>query len=338
MTHNFVIFGSSWDLYKQSYSDLYQLENARYISDPSVNINKGIDKWLYKLQHNPHIYNRVHFPWKERMYPYYFKDDFENTKNNGENLVFVFQGGWLLNEYADYPAYLKKHYPLAKFVLFLQDLFRMIKGKDRIANLDIDQVRKEFDLILSFDQNDCEEYGFTYHPLVFSSYHGVIEDMPQSDVYFLGKAKNRFAEIIGCFEQLWRYNVDTDLWLVGVKPEEQVYKDKIHYVSSMAYLENLQHVLHCNCELEIMQAGGFGYTQRMCEVISLDKKLITNNRTVHEAPFYNSDYIFQIEKPSDITQEMCEKIKKRECVDYHYKENLSPIELLEFIEEKLRKA
>lgn len=71
MTHNFVIFGSSWDLYKQSYSDLYQLENARYISDPSVNINKGIDKWLYKLQHNPHIYNRVHFPWKERWYPYY---------------------------------------------------------------------------------------------------------------------------------------------------------------------------------------------------------------------------------------------------------------------------
>lgn len=112
---------------------------------------------------------------------------------------------------------------------------------------------------------------------------------------FLGKSKNRLAEIIGCFEQLWRYNVDTDLWLVGVKPEEQVYKDKIHYVSSMAYLENLQHVLHCNCELEIMQAGGFGYTQRMCEVISLDKKLITNNRTVHEAPFYNSDYIFQIE-------------------------------------------
>lgn len=118
---------------------------------------------------------------------------------------------------------------------------------------------------------------------------------------------------------------------------EQVYKDLIHYPISMSYQDNLQHVLHCNCELEIMQAGGFGYTQRMCEVIAFDKKLITNNPTVHEAPFYNSDYIFQIEKPTDITKEMCEKIKKRDIVDYHYKEKLSPIELLEFIEKKLTK-
>ena len=34
---------------------------------------------------------------------------------------------------------------------------------------------------------------------------------------------------------------------------------------------------------------------------------------------------------------MCEKIKKRDIVDYHYKEKLSPIELLEFIEKKLTK-
>lgn len=33
---------------------------------------------------------------------------------------------------------------------------------------------------------------------------------------------------------------------------------------------------------------------------------------------------------------MCEKIKKKEKVDYHYKEKLSPIELLEFIDNKLK--
>ena len=194
-----------------------------------------------------------------------------------------------------------------------------------------------FDLTVSFDQNDCKQYGFIYHPLVFSSYHGEIKNMHDSDVYFLGKVKNRFKDIIGCFERLYENDVKADFFLFGVYKNEQVYKDLIHYPISMSYQDNLQHVLHCNCELEIMQAGGFGYTQRMCEVIAFDKKLITNNPTVHEAPFYNSDYIFQIEKPTDITKEMCEKIKKRDIVDYHYKEKLSPIELLEFIEKKLTK-
>lgn len=334
MKYNYVIFSSSWDLYQQSYSDLKTVNYAQYISDPSKNINKGLDKWIYKFLRNPHVYYRIKFPWPEHWYPYYYKDDFRDSGCLGENLVFVFTRGWLVDEFMNYPSYLKEKYPKAKFVLFLQDLFKMVKGKDRAAN--IDKVRNDFDLILSFDQNDCQEYGFTYHPLVFSSYHGTIEDMPSSDVYFLGKAKNRLTEIINCFERLWEYNVDTDIWLVGVKSENQVYKDRIHYVSSMPYLDNLQHVLHCNCELEIMQAGGFGYTQRMCEAISLDKKILTNNPTVHKAPFYNPDYIFQIGNPSDITKDMCDKIKKKEIVDYHYKEKLSPIELLEFIENKLK--
>lgn len=334
---HFVIFGSDWDLYKQSFSDIFDKDNVSYICEPSKSMPFR-DKILYGIQHNKHLYRRYILPISNHWFPYYIKDIFENIPQEGENVIFIFQRKWLVDEYYGFVTYLKNKYPKAKFVLFLCDLFCTIQSNKGGQKITIDEIQTMFDLTVSFDQNDCEEYGFTYHPLVFSSYHGVIENMPQSDVYFLGKAKNRFAEIIGCFEQLWGYNVDTDLWLVGVKPEEQVYKDKIHYVSSMAYLENLQHVLHCNCELEIMQAGGFGYTQRMCEVISLDKKLITNNPTVHEAPFYNSDYIFQIEKPSDITKEMCEKVKKKECVDYHYKENLSPIELLEFIDNKLKNA
>lgn len=332
----FVIFGSEWDLYKQSFSDIFGKGNVSYICGPSKSISY-IDKVLYRFQHEKHLYRRYILPIKKHWFPCYIRDVSDNLPHDGENIVFIFQRKWLVDEYQGFVSFLKEKYPKAKFVLFLCDLFSTIQSKGG-KRMTIDEIKNLFDLIISFDQNDCKRYGFIYHPLVFSSYHGVIKNMPQTDVYFLGKAKNRLPEIIGCFEQLWKYNVKTDLWLVGVKPEEQVYKDKIHYVSSMSYLENLQHVLHCNCELEIMQAGGFGYTQRMCEVISLDKKLITNNPTVHEAPFYNPDYIFQIEKPSDITKEMCEKIKKRESVDYHYKEKLSPIEFLEFIEEKLRKA
>lgn len=328
MRYKFIIVGSSWDLYKQSYSDLYDKDFAEYICEPPQNI-QGIDRIIYNIQHNPHIYNRINLPFKERWFKYYFQES-----SNVDNLCFVFFGRNLLDDYQGYQQYLKKLYPEAKFVLFFQDLFYM--HHDRKNNgLNLSEIEAQFDLILSFDQNDCKKYGFTYHPLVFSSFHGQLKEMPFFDVYFLGKAKNRLFEIVACFEKLWDCGVSTDIYLVGVDEKKQVYKDKIHYINNMSYPENLQHVLHCNCELEIMQAGGHGYTQRMCEVISLDKKLITNNPIVHEAPFYNPDYIFQIKSAEDITSEMCEKIKKHEPVDYHYKENLSPVELLQFIEKHL---
>ena len=295
------------------------------------------DKILYGIQHNKHLYRRYILPISNHWFPYYIKDICENIPEEGENVIFIFQRKWLVDEYYGFVTYLKNKYSKAKFVLFLCDLFCTIQSNKRGQKITIDEIQSMFDLTVSFDQNDCKQYGFIYHPLVFSSYHGEIKNMHDSDVYFLGKVKNRFKDIIGCFERLYENDVKADFWLVGVNKNEQVHKDLIHYPISMSYQDNLQHVLHCNCELEIMQAGGFGYTQRMCEVIAFDKKLITNNPTVHEAPFYNSDYIFQIEKPTDITKEMCEEIKKRDIVDYHYKEKLSPIELLEFIEKKLTK-
>lgn len=295
------------------------------------------DKILYGIQHNKHLYRRYILPISNHWFPYYIKDICENIPQEGENVIFIFQRKWLVDEYYGFVTYLKNKYSKAKFVLFLCDLFCTIQSNKRGQKITIDEIQSMFDLTVSFDQNDCKQYGFIYHPLVFSSYHGEIKNMHDSDVYFLGKVKNRFKDIIGCFERLYENDVKADFWLVGVNKNEQVHKDLIHYPISMSYQDNLQHVLHCNCELEIMQAGGFGYTQRMCEVIAFDKKLITNNPTVHEAPFYNSDYIFQIEKPTDITKEMCEEIKKRDIVDYHYKEKLSPIELLEFIEKKLTK-
>ena len=181
------------------------------------------------------------------------------------------------------------------------------------------------------------QYGFVYHPLVFSCYRGVIDDMSNSDVYFLGQPKNRLKEIISCLEQLWKNDIKTDVHLIWVDTKEQVYQDKISYHDNVIpYQTNLQHFIHANCALELMQHGGVGYTQRMCEAIAFDKKIITNNALVHKAPFYNPNFIYQIKSAADITPEICQRIKKVEPVDYHYKEQISPLELLQFIEDKLK--
>jgi len=159
--------------------------------------------------------------------------------------------------------------------------------------------------------------------------------MPDSDVYFLGKAKNRLSEIIGAYKRLRSFGLKCDFHLVGVEKEQQVYKDDIQYISSIDYQTNLQHILHTKCLLEVMQQDGAGYTQRMCEAVALDKKIITNNSMIDKAPFFNDKFILQYSNPSEITRDFCIGLKDKENVDYNYKENFSPKELLEFISQRL---
>lgn len=336
MKREYVIFWSTWDLYRQSYADIIALDNVQYIERPLSRLG-GVYRRLYDFVHYEHsgfvkkmLHKIAKSIFTEDYWMYFYFDEKKIKKNNG---VFIFSGWWHLC-YVKYFLYLKKKYPNARYVLFFSDLFDNIKN-DAIK-LDIEFIKQNFDLILSFDQDDCKRYGFIYHPLVFSQYRGIIEDLPMYDIYFLGQPKNRFKELISCFEKFWKYGLKTDICLVGVKPEEQVYKEKIQYSDEfISYKENLQRTLHAKCELEIMQKGGAGYTQRMCEVIALDKKIVTNNPLIHEAPFYNPDYIFQIRSTDDITEELCDKIKAEKVVDYHYKEKLSPVELLEFIDARV---
>lgn len=331
MEYNYVIFGSDWDLYLQSYSDIYGQENVRYIAGHAGG-KKGLMRRLSKLHFSAALYNHFNVPGKGLWNGTYFKNDFSINRP----LCFIFMGGWL--EFDNYGLfdYLKSKYPSAKYVLFLQDLIDRIRRGNKWLHVDVDKIKRTFDLILSFDQNNCDTYGFVYHPLVFSSYHGVIDNnIKDSDVYFLGKAKNRLPEIISAYEKLRSYGLNCDFHLVGVKEDEQVYKNEIFYISGMEYQTNLQHILHTKCLLEVMQQNGTGYTQRMCEAVALDKKIITNNSKIDEAPFYRDKFILKYSDTSEITKSFCDNIKKNESVDYHYKENFSPRELLTFISDRL---
>ena len=331
MKYNYVVLGSSWDLYKQSYSDLANVDYAEYLADYFSNVNNILKQFLLKINLSSKYNNIFPIPFKEYCFSQFLGHEFPVNKPR----CFIFFRNWLRLENFGFSDYLRKTYPNCKLVLFRQDLVH-VEGNDYIKEEEERVLcNKIFDLILSFDQEDCIKYNYVYHPLVFSSYHGEVENLPKSDVYFLGLVKNRYKEIVKCFERLWENDVVVDANLVGVPISQRVYPDKINYIDGMDYKTNIQHVLNSNCELEIMQVGGHGYTQRMCEVISLDKKLLTNNPIVNTAPFYNPDYIFQINDYRDIDKDICSMIKKRDKVDYKYKENLSPIELIHFIEKHL---
>ena len=90
MEYNYVIFGSDWDLYKQSYSDIYNQDNVRYIAG-HVDNKKGLEKMLCKLHFSAALYNHINVPGKSFWNSSYFKDDFQTKRP----LCFIFNGGWL---------------------------------------------------------------------------------------------------------------------------------------------------------------------------------------------------------------------------------------------------
>jgi len=225
-------------------------------------------------------------------------------------------------------AYLKSKYQNSKYVCFYQD---------KIFDLDFfSKVKQSFDIILSFDQKDAEKYQLLYYPLVYSLFD-VPEDenIKQSDIYFVGKAKNRFKDIISVYEKLRSAGLKCDFHIVGVAPKDRKYANEIDYCIQMPYIENLKRIKKTKCLLEIMQVGGHGYTLRTCEAIMYDKKIITNNPEIEKAPFYSSECIQTFKSVQQIDPNFI--FKEPISVDYNYKEELSPVHLLEFIDREIQK-
>ncbi|MFW5982955.1 MAG: hypothetical protein ACOCQ4_00500 [bacterium] len=325
MKYNFVFFASDFHCYETSYGDIIGLDNVRYLNN-FIPKRNAIARLLYKIHHSKKINKHINLPLKSIWFPSYFKNDFIKKKP----ICFIFSSDWFFLVELGFLEYLKKKFPDSKFVVFFQDLI------DLKRNLDINVFKKKFDLLISFDHREANKYNIAYSPLVNSkSKLDLSSSLPETDVYFLGAAKNRLDEIISAYEILKAKNLNCDFYITGVPKEKQKYTDEIHYINSMQYIDNLKHLVKSKSILEIMQKGGHGYTQRMVEAITYDKKIITNNPEVRNDPFYNSKNILSFKNIEEITGNSLFFENFNRKTDHKYKDEISPIRLLEFITNKI---
>ena len=320
LKYNYVIFGTNMDLYRIAYSDLHKISEARYLEE-GIYSNNFILKALFKIHTSQRINMIVDIPFKRVWNKFAFVNDFQN--NNPICYIFFAGTYWFTVEYI---SFLRKNQPNCKIVIFYQDL---IKTHEKL----FEETRRLTDLNISFDQGDAEKYKIVYHPLVYS-YHSNIENKGyKSDVYFVGKAKDRLDLILSVYEKLKQFGLQCDFHITGVPKNYQKYPDEIDYCRQMSYDENLSHILGTKCVLEIMQGGGKGFTLRYAEALMYDKKMITNNTEIEKATFFSNDKIMIINDANDINLEFIKKINER--IQYDCKEKLSPIAFLEFIDSLL---
>ena len=314
---NYVVFGYANDFYTIPYDDVNHLDNAVYLCKPIDSDNKLLT-FLYKTHFSGLLNKRIDMPFKSIWNPMMFRRQFATKRPIC--FVFFIRRCYLIKY--GLLDYLKKKYPDAKFVCHYQDLVA------RCPDVPVDEIKRRFDLVLSFDQQDAKEYGLEYYPLVYSDYK-VPEnaDIKPSDVFFVGKAKDRLDDIIDAFERLEASGLKCDFHITGVPQDKRRLTDKINYIDKMPYIENLQRIKATKCLLEVMQKGGHGYTLRACEAIMYNRKMLTNNPEVTKAPFYSAEAISVFNSAEDIDLDFVKSAKE---FDYNYKEKLSPVHMLEY--------
>lgn len=321
MKYNYVILGSEADFYMASYADLFNCSYAKYLWR-RIDTDSPIITFLYRVHMSPITNKFIELPMKSIWNRWVFREKFDNDNP----ICFIFFAGRNKEINNGVIYYLRSKYKNCKMVLFYQDLVK------KSALPQIEKIRNQFDLILSFDQLDVKKYNLLYYPLVYSKTDIQKSDIPKSDIYFVGKAKDRLEDIREVYSRLKDSGLKCDFHITEVSPED-VREDGIVYNMPVSYEENLQRIKASKCMLEIMQKGGHGYTLRYCEAIMYDKKIITNNSEIKKAPFYSEQRIQVFENPHEITSEFV--LEGEERVDYGYKDKLSPKKLLDFLDNKL---
>jgi hypothetical protein len=191
-----------------------------------------------------------------------------------------------------------------------------------------------FDIAFSFDKKDALSHGIFFFEEPFSIYN--IKKDPlvlESDVTFIGSAKDRLKDILCVYDILRKNGLICDFHITGVEKQEQVYPDKISYNKRLTFFQVLQHVISSKCILEIVQKNENSPTTRISEAIAYGKKLLSNCSELMEKPYYNPSYISIFNDPNDIDINFLKRNIK--SIDYSYIENLSPLNLTKAIGNKL---
>lgn len=102
-----------------------------------------------------------------------------------------------------------------------------------------------------------------------------------SDCYFLGQDKGRKEKLLEIKSIIEKQSLTCEFNIMG---------NRGNYCS---YAENIERIKHCRCIVDFSN-GQNGLSLRPLEAMFYQKKLMTNNPTIIQHPFYNPQNIFVI--------------------------------------------
>ena len=327
--YQLVILGHDWDLYKLSYSEIIN-DKVRYISGYKPH-NKFVQV-LYKAHLTPRINRFVCLPFKSLWNKLFLKD----TDKNAPIVFLVFQNWLSIDSTIRTIDYIKKNYRNGKIVLFLQDIVSSFIDIYQKTPIDIVPYKEKCDAVISFDEKEAKKYGFLYHPTVFSHIPISICENKKCDVFFIGKYKGRLDLLVDVYKKLTSNGLTCNFIVLNAPIDKRRMPDKIKYIDkSIKYKDVLQMINGTNCILELIQPGAVGYTYRLWESISYNKYLLSNNLSLLNSEFFDSNFISTFSTCDDIDIAFIKKIDKPCCISNPQSKKIGPRNLVHFIEHQL---
>lgn len=331
----YVFFFNVADYYKIMFKDILFEKNVIYAT--GFENTNAVIKNIARYYWSKTINNIISLPFKNFFNKYYYIDTNENKK-----IIFVFHGSFYFLKAMKYFPYLKSAYPDCKCVMLLTDTVdsycRSFKGHFA-GDFDVNYLKKTFDAVVSYNICDAKKYGFYYYPLWYSSIPiseaKINDENMQSDVFFIGRSKDRLDKIHDVYINLKDKGLVCKFIIYDVSNVECKYKD-IMYNKFLSYKEVLRYINGTKAIVEITQGGASGFTLRVLEALTYDKILITDNEMLFDKSFFPygiSKKLIKLEAISNLTKEDFFDITKEK---FNYKGEYSPFNLIKKIEQLVK--
>lgn len=297
-------------------------------------VNRHISKpmsFLRRIQVDPRCSKLYDFPGRDR-----WEIDLLDYAENDTCYLFStealrFLSDRLLRRIKNHPAH-------PRMILLLVDSMHVHGGHMRWVRSRI----KEFpwDMCLSYDIRDCQEFGFCYMGSnIYSFDENCQPSNNYSDIYFIGRNKSgRNDYVKKIYHYLTGKGVKCNFHLLDTKLNAYKYIGKTlpgltyHLFNQEKYDKVLADVLSANCILEIVQKGQKSQTARYYEAVCANKKLLTNNMYIKELSFYDERYMKVFDSIDDIDVNW---IKQKVDFNYGYNGEFSPLKILDLIKERI---
>lgn len=225
----------------------------------------------------------------------------ERSKGNYD-LVFIIKAESLSKNAINI---LKTQNPNSKFVLYLWDSIRRIKGIEEKLNF--------FDKVFSFDRLDSVNNDkLVFNPLFFRNEYSIqyTNSSPSNDIYHLGwYHSDRLILIQKIAEYCQKNNLKYQFilftgyfsyFLQNIFGGHLKNNKKFLIFKPVSAKENFVNILNAKATLDIAHPFQTGLTMRTIELIGAERKIITTNEDVLNYDFYNPNNIFIINRDNPI--------------------------------------
>ena len=281
------------ELYRVMMSDLFESKKYDVEEIKRVCMPKYI-RALHDIHYSRRVNKFFEMPAKSIWDHWYLLDKY--TFDSNEKYTVLFMNGSLRNFFnKKYLIKLRKKHPNVKLCLLIFDKSIYYGAKRAI------EMRECFDYIFSFDSGDCEKYGFLKFYNCFSSPPNIEKDKnKESDAFFIGNAGGRLEKLQETFAYILKEDSNCKFFITGVDKQLQKSISNITYNQQMTFDEEMSYSYNSNCLIEILRDGQTGISLRVCEAITFNKKLLTNNENLKNEKFYDARYMKIFKTPNDI--------------------------------------